>query len=65
MRIVIVGAGVVGHSLVEQLGREQHDISLVEQSSSICEALSEKMDLLVVQGTGSSPDSLKQAGIDL
>jgi trk system potassium uptake protein TrkA len=64
MRIVIVGAGVVGHSLVEQLGREQHDISLVEQSSSICEALSEKMDLLVVQGTGSSPDSLKQAGID-
>lgn len=64
MRIVIVGAGVVGYSLVEQLSYEQHDISLVEQDSSICKAISEKMDLLVVQGTGSSPEVLKQAGID-
>jgi trk system potassium uptake protein TrkA len=64
MRIVIVGAGVVGYSLVEQLSHELHDISLVEQDSSICNTTSEKMDLLVVQGTGSSPDVLKQAGID-
>lgn len=64
MRIVIVGAGVVGYSLVEQLSHELHDISLVDRDSSICNAISEKMDLLVVQGTGSSPDVLKQAGID-
>ncbi len=64
MRIVIVGAGVVGYSLVEQLGYELHDISLVEQDSSICTAISEKMDLLVVQGSGSSLEVLKQAGID-
>jgi trk system potassium uptake protein TrkA len=64
MRIVIVGAGVVGYSLVEQLSYERHDLSLVEQDSSICNTISEKMDLLVLQGTGSSPDVLKQAGID-
>jgi len=64
MRIVIVGAGVVGYSLVEQLSHELHDISLVERDSSICNTISEKMDLLVVQGSGSSPDVLKKAGID-
>jgi trk system potassium uptake protein TrkA len=64
MRIVIVGAGIVGYSLVEQLSYEYHDIALVEQDKSICTAISEKMDLLVVQGTGSSPSTLKQAGID-
>ncbi|MFH1675107.1 MAG: Trk system potassium transporter TrkA [Pseudomonadota bacterium] len=64
MRIVIVGAGVVGYSLAEQLSHELHDISLVEQDSSTCNTISEKMDLRVVQGTASSPDILKQAGID-
>ena len=30
MNIIIVGCGKVGHTLVEQLGGEQHDIVVVD-----------------------------------
>ena len=33
MKIVIVGNGKVGHTLAEQLSREDHDIVLVDNNS--------------------------------
>jgi trk system potassium uptake protein TrkA len=63
MKIIIVGAGTVGYSLIEQLSSEGHNISLVEIDESKCRLIREKMDILVIGGTGSSPVVLEDAGV--
>jgi len=63
VRIVIVGGGIVGYSLAQQLLYEKHSISLIEQDHVVAEALAEKMDLQVLVGSGSSPSVLEDAGI--
>jgi trk system potassium uptake protein len=63
MRIVIIGGGVVGYSLAEHLLKEKHELSLVEIDRSLCDSLSQKLDLQIVCGSGSSPAMLREAGI--
>lgn len=63
MRIVIVGGGVVGYSLAEQLLHEKHTVSLVEPDSKIADDIASKMDLQVIAASGSSPAALEDAGI--
>lgn len=64
MRIVIVGGGIVGHSLAEQLLLDKHRLSLVELDNELSDVISEKLDLQVVNGSGSSPSVLLEAGIN-
>ncbi len=63
MRIVIVGGGVVGYSLAEQLRHEHHDIALVEKDAAICQNVNERLDIQTLCGNGSSPRLLEEAGI--
>lgn len=63
MQIVIVGAGTVGFDLAVQLQKAGHDVGLVERSEARCSEISAKLDILVVEGHGSSPRALEQAGI--
>ncbi|UCD65042.1 MAG: Trk system potassium transporter TrkA [Candidatus Zixiibacteriota bacterium] len=63
MRIVIVGGGIVGYSLAEYLLGEKHRLCLVEVDSHLCQSISEKLDLQVINGSGSSPAVMKAAGI--
>lgn len=64
MRIVIVGGGVVGHALAEQLLNDKHRLSLVELDNELSNTIAEKLDLQVVSGSGSSPSILLEAGIN-
>lgn len=63
MQIVIVGGGTVGTELAVHLQRSGHSVALVEPRHDRCAELAEKMDILVVEGSGASPRSLEQAGI--
>jgi trk system potassium uptake protein len=64
MRIIIVGGGVVGYSLAEHLVQERHNIALIEKDRAVCENIGEKLDIIVLNGSGSSPRLLEQAGIE-
>ncbi len=64
MRIIIVGGGIVGNSLAEYLLNEKHQISMVELNPDLCSQSSEKLDMQVITGSGSSPAILKAAGIE-
>ena len=64
MRIIIVGGGIVGQSLAEHLLKEGHNLSLIELDDKLCIEVSEKLDLQVIEGSGSSPSVLKSAGVD-
>ncbi|MFQ6008930.1 MAG: NAD-binding protein, partial [Candidatus Zixiibacteriota bacterium] len=63
MRIIIVGGGVVGKSLAEHLLKDKHHLSLIEADPELCQVISDKLDLQVFNGTGSSPALLKEAGV--
>ena len=63
MRIVILGAGDVGFQLAKRLTREQHDITLVDPDPAKVRRASEQLDVMAVEGTGSSLRVLRQAGI--
>jgi len=61
---VIVGGGVVGYSLAQQLLYEKHTISLIEPDPVVAESIAERMDLQVIVSSGSSPRALEDAGIE-
>lgn len=63
MRIIIVGGGVVGYSLAQQLLADKHQMSLIENDPELCAEISEKLDLQILNGSGTSPTLLREAGI--
>ncbi len=63
MNIVIVGAGVVGFNLAEELSQEGHDISIVDADQKKIKQIGEKLDVLSVQGNACFPTVLLRAGI--
>lgn len=62
MRVVIVGAGVVGFHLAAQLSREGHDISIIDSSADLVRSIEEKMDVMAISGDASLPSVLRRAG---
>ncbi len=64
MRIVIVGAGAVGFNLATELSREGYDIAVIETDPSKIKLLRDKLDLLVVEGSGTRAAVLRDAGIE-
>ncbi|MCW8996306.1 MAG: NAD-binding protein, partial [Psychromonas sp.] len=62
MKIIILGAGQVGASLAENLVDENNDITVVDTSTERLQALQDRFDLRVVQGSASNPDILAEAG---
>jgi trk system potassium uptake protein TrkA len=64
MNIVIVGAGRVGQTLAEKLARDGHDVSLIEDDSAKVRALSETLDVQLIEGNGATAPVLRRAGIE-
>lgn len=63
MKIIIVGAGKIGSTVAEQLAREGHDITVVDQKKASLDALSNQLDILPVLGNGVALETLRQAGV--
>ncbi len=62
MKIIILGAGQVGMTLAENLVSEDNDITLIDNNAQRLEYLQNKHDLLVIEGSASSPHTLREAG---
>jgi trk system potassium uptake protein TrkA len=64
MRIVIVGAGLVGSTLADRLSRDGHDVAVIESDPQRARDLGESLDAQVVEDNGATADSLRRAGIE-
>jgi trk system potassium uptake protein TrkA len=64
MRIIIVGAGLVGSTLADKLSRDGHDVSIIEADAAKVRGLSEALDVQVVEGNGATAPVLRAAGIE-
>lgn len=64
MRIMIVGAGMVGHHLSEKLSVEGQEVVLIDQSEVKLRRLERELNILPIKGSGASARTLEEAGID-
>ena len=64
MRIVVVGAGEVGMHVADRLAKENHDVVVVDVSAERLEYAQAHLDVAVIEGSGTSPSVLREAGID-
>jgi trk system potassium uptake protein TrkA len=63
MKIIIVGAGMVGVQLARHLIQEHDDVVIVERDEEIARHASNRLDCLVLHDEGNSLAVLEEAGI--
>ena len=63
MKAIIIGAGEVGYHIAERLSREGHDIVVVERNPANRQRVQEELDVMSLEGSGSSPRVLEEAGV--
>ncbi len=62
MKIIIAGGGKIGHSVASILADEGHDITVIDHNPELITQLSNSLDVICVEGSATSPDSLREAG---
>ena len=63
MKVIIIGAGEVGFHIASHLSRENKDVIVVDRNPEALRRVSDNLDVQVLQGSGSSPVVLEEAGI--
>ncbi len=63
MKIIIVGCGKVGYSLVEQLSKENHDLVVIDIKEESVHSITDGLDAMGIIGNGASYQTLLEAGI--
>ena len=63
MKIIIIGAGEVGHNLCSTLAAAGHNVTLIEQSDVRYEKLDEEQNARIILGNGSSARQLVDVDI--
>ena len=64
MKIVIVGDGKIGSTLAEQLSREGHEVTIIDQNAVPLQQTVEDLDILCVEGNGAMSATQLEAGVD-
>lgn len=64
LNIIIVGCGKVGATLIEQLSKEGHDITIIDKNAQKIQAMTDLYDVMGLVGNGASYNVQMEAGID-
>ena len=64
LKIIIVGCGKVGRTLIAQLIKEGHDITLIDQNAQKIQELTGLYDVMGIAGNGASFSVQIEAGIE-
>ncbi len=64
LKIIIVGCGKVGVTLVEQLSKEGHDITIVDKNAEKIQEITNYFDIMGLSGNGASFSVQMEAGIE-
>lgn len=64
MKIVIIGDGKVGNTIMKQLSKEGHDIVIIDNNMEVLEKALNSYDVMTINGNGASYPVQKQAGVD-
>lgn len=64
MKIVIIGLGTIGKTILKSLAHEDHSITIIDENKDKIENLIEKYDVSGVVGNGACLDIQKEAGVN-
>ncbi|MDE6529769.1 MAG: Trk system potassium transporter TrkA [Lachnospiraceae bacterium] len=64
LSIIIVGCGKVGSTLIEQLSKEGHDITIIDKNAQKIQELTNLYDIMGIVGNGASYSTQMEAGIE-
>ena len=63
MKIVVVGCGKIGTTVVSSLASEGHDVVAVDINPAVIDEISDVYDIICICGNGADYDTLQEAGI--
>ena len=64
MKVIICGAGQVGYGIAERLANEGNDVTVIDNSAKLVQAIRDQLDVRGFVGHGSQPDVLQAAGAE-
>lgn len=64
MKIVVIGDGKVGRTIVEHASKEGHEIVIIDKNPSVVEQIVNQYDVMGISGNGTIYDIQKSAGVD-
>jgi len=63
MKIVIIGLGTIGRTILRSLSGEAHTITIIDEKKALIESLIEKYDVFGIVGNGARMDIQEEANI--
>ncbi|MBO4399894.1 MAG: Trk system potassium transporter TrkA [Lachnospiraceae bacterium] len=63
LNILIVGGGKIGSTLIEQLDKEGHDITVIDKNATTIQSLTDAYDIMGIVGNGASYTVQMEAGM--
>ncbi|MGL5149326.1 MAG: Trk system potassium transporter TrkA [Clostridium sp.] len=63
MDIIIIGGGKVGFTLAQHLSHEGDNVTVIDRDSNVINKIADRMDVMVIKGSGTSLNILHEAGI--
>ena len=63
LKIVVVGAGKVGDTLVNRLADEGHNLVIIDKNGERLNQLADQCDCMCISGNGASHEILEEAGV--
>ncbi len=64
MKIIIIGGGKVGETLVQNLSSEGHDITVIDRESPVVDQICDRYDVMGFAGNGANYTVLEEADIE-
>ena len=64
MKITIIGLGTIGKTILKNLSRKGHNITIIDEDKDKIESLIEKYDVSGIVGNGACVDIQKEAGVN-
>ncbi len=63
MKVVVIGNGKVGRSIIEHTTEEGHEVVIVDKDPDVVEDIIDEFDVIGIVGNGASYDILIEAGV--
>lgn len=64
MNIIIVGCGRVGRTIVHQLEKEGHSITIIDKDAHALQSIAGAQNVMAIEGNGATFEMLKEANVD-